>query len=44
MTDGMIDRMEEELGQKCAVVVTGGLSDIISGCCRHELHLRPNLI
>ncbi len=44
MVDGMIDRMEEELSQKCTVVVTGGLSDTISGCCRHELHLRPNLI
>ncbi|HNX13525.1 MAG TPA: type III pantothenate kinase [Oscillospiraceae bacterium] len=44
MMDGMIDRMEEELGQKCTVVVTGGLSDTISGCCRHALSLRPNLI
>ena len=44
MVDGMIDRIEEELGRKCTVFLTGGLSDAISGCCRHELHLRPNLI
>ncbi len=44
MMDGLIERMEEELGYPCTVAVTGGLSETISQCCRHRLHLRPNLL
>ena len=35
--DGMIERMEEELGEKCTVVATGGLAPSIAPCCRHEI-------
>jgi len=35
MIDGMITRMEEELGMPCQVLVTGGLSSEI---CRHVRH------
>ncbi len=35
--DGMIDRMEEELGYPCAVVATGGLSGSIVPYCRHTI-------
>ena len=35
--DGMIGRIEEQLGKKCTVVVTGGLSSSISPYCRHEM-------
>lgn len=37
MVDGMIDRIEEELGSKCTVVATGGLSGRIIPFCRHEI-------
>lgn len=35
--DGIIDRMEEELGQKATVIATGGLSQYIVPLCRHEI-------
>ena len=37
MVDGMIDRIEEELGAKCTVVATGGLSGRIVPYCKHEI-------
>ena len=37
MVDGMIDRIEEELGKKMTVVATGGLSGRIVPYCRHEI-------
>ena len=35
--DGCIDRIEEELGYKCTVIATGGLSGLIVPLCRHEI-------
>jgi len=35
--DGMIDRMEAELGYKCTVVATGGLASSVIPCCTHEI-------
>ena len=37
MIDGMIDRMEAEIGEKCIVVATGGLGGSITKCCRHKI-------
>ena len=37
--DGMIDRMEAELGGKAAVVATGGLAQHIIPYCRHEIEI-----
>lgn len=37
MIDGMIDRMEEELGRKCQVVATGGLSKAVVPWCKHDI-------
>lgn len=37
MVDGMIDRIEAELGSKCTVVATGGLSGRIVPFCKHEI-------
>lgn len=37
MLDGMIDRMEEELGRKTTVVATGGLAPLVTSFCRHEI-------
>ena len=42
--DGMIDRIEEQLGQKCTVVMTGGLSTVIAPHCKHEIIHDPELL
>jgi len=44
MLDGMIDRIEDELGQKTTVVATGGLSGRIVPLCRHEITLDEDLL
>ncbi len=42
--DGMIDRIEAELGQKCTVVMTGGLSGVIAPHCKHNIILDDQLL
>jgi len=44
MVDGMIDRIEEELGLTATVVATGGLSSKIVPYCRHEISHDANLL
>lgn len=44
MLDGMIDRMEDELGQSATVVATGGLSGSVIKYCRHEIMYEPDLL
>jgi len=44
MLDGMIERMEAELGKKATVVATGGLSGRVVPCCRREIILEPDLL
>lgn len=44
MMDGMIDRFEEELGEKCSVVATGGMSARIVPHCRHKIVFDENLL
>lgn len=44
MMDGMIDRMEQELGQPCKIIATGGLSSVVAPYCRHEIQLEPELL
>ena len=44
MIDGMIDRMEEELGQSATIVATGGLSGGIIPYCKHEIKHEPDLL
>jgi type III pantothenate kinase len=44
MMDGMIDRMEGELGAKTRVVATGGLAERIIPYCRHEVTHDPDLL
>lgn len=34
--DGMVERLEEELGEKCTVVATGGLASVVVPLCRRE--------
>ena len=42
--DGMVDRIEEELGQKATVVATGGLARKIIPLCRHQIELADELL
>ncbi len=45
LIDGMIERMEEELGYRCNVVATGGLAQSVIPFCRHPgIITDPNLI
>lgn len=44
MLDGMVDRMEQELGAPLTVVATGGLAELVCPHCRHEVHIEPELL
>ena len=44
MIDGMIDRMQEELGHPSTLVATGGLSPLIIPLCRHDILINENLL
>ncbi|MDE6088578.1 MAG: type III pantothenate kinase [Oscillospiraceae bacterium] len=44
MLDGMITRIEQELGQSCTVIATGGLSRTIIPLCTHEMILDDDLL
>lgn len=44
MIDGMIDRINEELGTQCTVVATGGLAADIIPSCRHDIIIRDDLM
>lgn len=44
MIDGMVERMEAELGEKCHVVATGGLSKEIIQHCAHSIHFCDTLL
>lgn len=42
--DGLITRIEEELGQPCTVVATGGLAGIVVPLCRRHILLEDDLL
>ena len=44
MMDGMIDRIEEELGMTATVVATGGLSKSVVSYCKHKIIYDENLL
>ena len=44
MIDGLLDRMEEEMGQKMTVIATGGLASSVAPVCRHEIILDKALL
>jgi type III pantothenate kinase len=44
MLDGIIDRVESELGQQAAVVATGGLMRYITPYCNHKMICDENLM
>lgn len=42
--DGVIERIEAELGQKCTVVSTGGNAKLVVPYCRHDITLDDTLL
>ena len=44
MIDGLIDRLEQELGQKLTVVATGGLARTVVKHCSHEIIYDEDLL
>ena len=44
MLDGLLDRIEGELGEVPTVIATGGLSKEIIACCRRSIVYNPNLL
>lgn len=44
MLDGMIDRMEEELGQKTTVIATGGIAKFVVPLCSREIVYDKDLL
>ena len=44
MIDGMIDRIQEEMGRELAVVATGGLAKNVVPYCKHKIIHDPNLL
>ena len=44
MLDGLIDKMEKELGYSCNVIATGGLARLIIPYCEREITLDNNLM
>ncbi len=44
MIDGMIDKIEAELGDQCSIVATGGMAKSIIKYCTHEITVQDDLI
>ena len=42
--DGVIDRIEEELGEKCTVISTGGIAKTIIPFCKHKIIIDDELL
>ena len=42
--DGCIERIEEEMGEKCTVVATGGLAGSVASLCKKEIILDDDLL
>lgn len=44
MIDGMIDRIEKEIGKSATVIATGGLAECITKHCTHKIILNDRLM
>ncbi len=44
MVDGLVQRMEEELGAPMTAVITGGIGTIVAPHCRCQNHFEPDLL
>lgn len=44
LIDGMLEKLEQELGEKATVIATGGMAQFIVPLCRREIGLENDLI
>lgn len=44
MLDGVVERMEEELGHKSTIVATGGMAQFVVPLCKREIKLEKDLL
>jgi type III pantothenate kinase len=44
MIDGLIDRIEEELGHSSTLVATGGMAQFVAPLCKHQILLDKDLL
>ena len=44
MIDGVVDRIEEELGHPSTLIATGGLAQFITPLCKHKIILEKELL
>ncbi len=44
MLDGILDRVEEELGKPVSAVLTGGVSPLVAPYCKRDFHLEPDIL
>ena len=44
MLDGLIDRLEDELGEPATAVITGGFAPLIAPYCRRQVVVDENLL
>ena len=44
MMDGIIERLEKELGKPVSAILTGGVSPLIEPYCTHKFYLEPDII
>lgn len=44
MLDGLIERMEEELGYKTTIIATGGLAKVVVPLCKREITIDDDLL
>ena len=42
--DGITERIEEELGERCTVIATGGLAELVVPLCRRDIILDKSLL
>lgn len=42
--DGIIQHIEEELGEPCTAVATGGLAPVVIPLCRRKVHINSDLL
>lgn len=42
--DGIVERIEEELGEKCTLIATGGLAHLITPLCKRDIILDEDLM
>lgn len=44
MIDGLVERMEGELGHECTLIATGGMAQFITPLCKRKIILDKNLL